>query len=125
MRGHDSDVTGAAFSPDGTRIVTFSLDGTARLWDAATGGQIAVLRDHDKAVEDAAFSPDGTRVVTASSDQTARIWNVAVIPAGDLFQIACAWLPDHDLTDIARDYGLTNLEPICEGDPPLPDWPAR
>jgi hypothetical protein len=36
-------------------------------------------------------------------------------------QIACAWLPDHDLTDIARDYGLTRLEPICEGDPPLPD----
>jgi len=26
---------------------------------------------------------------------------------------------------IARDYGLTNLEPICEGDPPLPDWVGK
>jgi hypothetical protein len=44
---------------------------------------------------------------------------------GDIFQIACAWVPDHDLTDIARDYGLTNLEPICEGDPPLPDGAGK
>ena len=69
----------------------------------------------------AAFSPDGARIVTASSDKTARIWAVSHIPKGDIFQIASAWLPDHDLTDIAREYGLTNLEPICESDPPLPD----
>jgi hypothetical protein len=34
-------------------------------------------------------------------------------------------LPDHDLTDIARDYGLVTLEPICESDPPLPDVAAK
>ena len=35
--------------------------------------------------------------------------------------IACAWLPDYDLTYIARDYGVTNLEPICQDEPPLLD----
>ena len=67
----------AAFSPDGTRIVTASGDRTARLWDVASGAEIAVLRGHDDSVrESAAFSPDGTRIVTASDDNTARIWPV-------------------------------------------------
>ena len=91
----------------------------------ATGKVIAVLRGHDNWVHSAAFSPDGTRVVTASYDKTARLWDVGSIPKGNIFQVACAWLPDHDLTNIARDYGLTNLEPICRGDPPLPDWSTR
>ena len=73
----------------------------------------------------AAFSPDGARIVTASKDDTARVWDVSGIPKGNLFQIACAWLPDHDLTGIAKDYGLTKLDPICEGDPPLPDLPPQ
>ncbi len=31
----------AAFSPDGARVVTASRDGTARVWDAATGAELA------------------------------------------------------------------------------------
>ena len=123
LRGHDGRVQSAAFSPDGGRIVTASEDKTARLCDGATGETIAVLRGHDREVLSAAFSPDGARVVTASEDKTARLWDASAIPKGNLFQIACAWLADHDLTGIPTEYGLTNLAPICEGDPPLPDPP--
>jgi WD40 repeat protein len=91
------------------------------LWDAATGEQVAVLRGNDDAVLSAAFSLDGARVVTASHDKTARVWDVGAIPKGTLFQIACARLLDQDLTDIAREHGLTNLQPICETDPSLAD----
>ena len=56
----------AAFSPDGTRIVTASDDITARIWDAATGNELTVLRGHEDPVLSAGFSPDGTRIVTAS-----------------------------------------------------------
>ena len=75
LRGHDNMVESAAFSPDGTHIVTASDDKTARIWDAKTAREIAVLRGHHGVVESAAFSPDGTRVVTASWDKTARIWD--------------------------------------------------
>jgi WD40 repeat protein len=76
--GHDGSVSSAAFSPDGKRIVTASLDKTARLWDAATGQSIgAPLRGHEDAVESAAFSPNGERIVTASDDKTARLWDAA------------------------------------------------
>jgi WD40 repeat protein len=77
LRGHEAGIASAAFSPDGTRVVTASQDKTARIWDAATGKAIIVLRDHEGAVNSGAFSPDGTRVVTASEDRTARIWDVA------------------------------------------------
>ena len=66
----------AAFSPDGARVVTASLDYTARLWDVATGAALAVLQGHTGSVNGAGFSPDGARIVTASGDKTARLWGV-------------------------------------------------
>jgi WD40 repeat protein len=50
-------------------------DRVGRLWDAATGKQVAVLRGHKSRVPAAAFSPDGGRLVTASADGTARVWS--------------------------------------------------
>jgi WD40 repeat protein len=76
LGGHDGSVSSAAFSPDGSRIVTASEDKTARIWDAASAKEIAVLRGLFS-VSSAAFSPDGSRIVTTSRDQTARIWNAA------------------------------------------------
>ena len=67
-------VESAAFSPDGSRIVTASWDQTARIWDAASGKEIAVLRDRNL-MSSAVFSPDGSHIVTASDDETARLWD--------------------------------------------------
>ena len=41
---HDAGVSLATFSRDGTKVVTTSQDGAARLWDAATGALLVVLR---------------------------------------------------------------------------------
>jgi eukaryotic-like serine/threonine-protein kinase len=75
LSGHTDIVYFAAYSPDGTRIVTASRDHTARIWDAQTGAQLTVLSGHTDIVYCVAYSPDGTRVVTASRDHTARIWD--------------------------------------------------
>jgi WD40 repeat protein len=93
-------VNSAAFSPDGSRIVTASKDNTARIWDATTAKEIAVLRGHEDPVYSAAFSPDGPRIVTASSDNTARIWDaatakeIAVLRGHDDHVHSAAFSPD-------------------------------
>jgi eukaryotic-like serine/threonine-protein kinase len=75
---HGSRVTFAAFSPDGTRLVTTSEDCTARLWDAAKGDLLAPPLTHFGTVCCAAFSPDSrSYVITASADGTARVWDIS------------------------------------------------
>ena len=74
---HGSAVISAAFSSDGTRILTASWDNTVRIWDAVTGKPIGEPMKHKQQVVSAAFSPDGTRVVTASIDDAAQLWDAA------------------------------------------------
>ena len=72
---HEGSVYSAAFSADGTRVVTASDDRTARVWDARTGQPVGAPLQHGGIVTSAAFSGDGARVVTASGDRTARVWD--------------------------------------------------
>ena len=51
----------AVFSPDGSRIVTASLDKTVRIWNTDGSGVVAVLRGSDAPVNRASFAPDGTQ----------------------------------------------------------------
>jgi WD40 repeat protein len=66
-----------AVSPDGRRIAGGLSDRTVRLWDAATGQVIDILRGHSDLVLDVAFSPDGGELASASYDKTIRIWDLA------------------------------------------------
>ncbi len=71
---HFGEINSAAFSPDGTRIVTVSRDQTAKVWEVRTGKYLLTLQGHGGSVTSAAFSPDGTQIVTASGDKTAKVW---------------------------------------------------
>jgi WD40 repeat protein len=71
-------------SPDGGRIVSGSLDETARLWDGVSGAPVASPRSHNERLRDAIFSPDGRRVVTASANRTLRLWDAT---SGDLVAV--------------------------------------
>jgi WD40 repeat protein len=97
------------------RVVTASFDKTARLWDAGTGTEAAVLKGHTTWVRSAAFSPDGKRVVTASDDSTARLWDatwVTLVRGEILRERVCT----EKLVGAAQDFSSFELEdPILRG----------
>ena len=64
------------FNRDESRILTWSRDKTARLWDASSGQTLLTLT-HQNAVDGAVFNRDGSRILTWSRDKTARLWDAS------------------------------------------------
>ncbi|MCW5939725.1 MAG: AAA-like domain-containing protein [Fimbriimonadaceae bacterium] len=72
LSGHRARLFNAIWNGDESRILTWSFDGSARIWDAAKGQEIGRIR-HQSWVPTAEFTPDGNRILTASADKTARL----------------------------------------------------
>jgi WD40 repeat protein len=104
-------VSGCAWSPDGTRLVSASRDNTLRIWNAKTGKSALTLLGHTNWVYGCAWSPDGARLVSASADHTLRIWDaqtgesVATLQGHTGSVESCAWSPDGKRIVSASDDG--------------------
>jgi WD40 repeat protein len=91
LRGHAEDIRLTSTDAGGGRVLTFGQDGTARVWEAATGKEVARLKGFDVPqdrirpdnrawIEGARLSPDGRLAVRLQRTgfQTAgHIWNIA------------------------------------------------
>ncbi len=77
MPAHTQGVARVAWSPDGTLVASAGKDRVARIADAGTGREIAVLRGHVGMVYAVAFSPDGRRLATGGDDGTIRLHDAA------------------------------------------------
>jgi WD40 repeat protein len=76
LRGHSNGVLALAYSPDGKRLVSGSLDGTVIVWDLATGRPLLSFRGHAASVLAVALSPDGKRLVTGGDEAPATVWEL-------------------------------------------------
>ncbi|MCI0639578.1 MAG: protein kinase [Gemmataceae bacterium] len=73
LEGHDGEVSGLAVHPDGTRLVSCSIDETLREWDPATGQQLRSLSLQGFSRPVIAFNTDGTRLAVGSGNGVVKI----------------------------------------------------
>lgn len=65
----------ATFSPDG-RIGAQGIGNSIKLWDVASGKEIAVLKGHTSEVRSLAFTAAGGELLSGGDDGALRIWSV-------------------------------------------------
>ena len=117
----DASLITASFSPDGRWVVTASDDGTARVWEVASGKAPGQPLRHNGAIKSVAFSPDGKRVVTASADGTARVWEAATGKAvggplrHDGVVSSASFSPDGQWVVTASDDGTARVWEVATG----------
>lgn len=74
---HSDTVHGVAFSPEGTKIATASIDKTIKVWEIASGKLLLTLKDHADAVWSVGWSPDGKYLASSSADRSIKVWDAA------------------------------------------------
>ncbi|HEV7804202.1 MAG TPA: BTAD domain-containing putative transcriptional regulator [Solirubrobacteraceae bacterium] len=72
--GHTDLIDSLDFSPDGKQLASASWDGTARIWDLATGKVTRTIEADGETARWVSYSDDNKRVATAGADGAIRIW---------------------------------------------------
>jgi hypothetical protein len=105
LRGHSAAATSVAYRPDGKQVATIGNDQTLRLWEPATGRELALFRaevaptnlDRNPLV---AYNSDGSRIVSSAGSgarivdavfgaaSTSRLWDAS---AGKEIAVLAKW----------------------------------
>jgi WD40 repeat protein len=88
---HSADINSLDFSADGSRLLTASGDGTAKVLDTASGAILLSLptagSPRRRTIHSAVFSPDGERIALASTDDSIWIYGADGAAGRRLFDV--------------------------------------
>ena len=111
MIGHEHFVRHLDYSADGALLATTGNDGTARVWETATGQELLLLDGHDgERLGGVEMSNDGTFIATSGADGTAKVWDAAT---GELLHTLSGHLdnPDRENPDERPWVGGLDISP--------------
>ena len=121
LGSHITQVRGCCFSPDGSTILSGSVDKTLKLWRTRDGSLINTLNGHTDSVKQphfhlgshvtqvacCCFSPDGSTILSGSGDNTLKLWRTCDGSfSSTLSSDAC----------FCRDIELLNIPTLVAGD---------
>ncbi|HMP01170.1 MAG TPA: hypothetical protein PKD86_02570 [Gemmatales bacterium] len=89
LRGHGDVVVGCRFWPDAKTLISWSRDGTIRVWEVARGFQIGqwdLPRMRPLALE---IAPNGKALAASTEDGTLFCWDLTQ-PGRQAYQLSCA-----------------------------------
>jgi RNA polymerase sigma factor (sigma-70 family) len=75
-------VYGLAFSADGKWLCTSGADGSVRLWEVCTGGEVLRLTGHEGDATEVSFGADSRSALTCGADAQAYLWSLRPPPKG-------------------------------------------
>ena len=85
-KAHDKDINAIDIDPSGTLFASASQDKTVKIYSAAEGEAVGVLRGHRRGVWTVKFAPKESQapgssnkgvIATGSGDKTVKIWNLS------------------------------------------------
>ena len=71
---HSSEITGLAYAPNNTWIMTSGADGLVKRWPNV-GQATKVAAGHEQPILTLRVNPNNSMVATGSADKTCRLWN--------------------------------------------------
>uniref|UniRef100_A0A3Q1AXC3 Apoptotic protease-activating factor 1 n=1 Tax=Amphiprion ocellaris TaxID=80972 RepID=A0A3Q1AXC3_AMPOC len=78
LQGHKEQVRCFSLlsnSPNESRLLSWSFDGTVKVWDTETGEKLQDIEAHRGTILGCHVSPDGCLFATTSADKTAKLWH--------------------------------------------------
>ncbi|XP_056132484.1 apoptotic protease-activating factor 1 [Lampris incognitus] len=77
LQGHKEQVRRFSLmsnSSSNTHLLSWSFDGTLKVWDMESGEKLHDIEGHQEAILGCHISPDGRLFATTSADRTAKVW---------------------------------------------------
>jgi WD40 repeat protein len=83
---HNSTIKSLAWTWDGEKLISGSVDGSIKIFDTTTWQQVVVLKGHEHTVNTLSLFQNN-RLLATASDFTAYLWNLDTnLPVGPLLQ---------------------------------------